>query len=73
LAGSFFESLYKLFNIKNEPPITKFVAKELATSHWFDITAAKRDLGYEPAVSTEDGLKQLEKWLKNDFIKGKQS
>ncbi|MFO7666959.1 MAG: NAD-dependent epimerase/dehydratase family protein, partial [Desulfobacterales bacterium] len=63
LAGSFFESLYKLFNIKNEPPITKFVAKELATSHWFDITAAKRDLGYEPAVSTEDGLKQLEKWL----------
>jgi nucleoside-diphosphate-sugar epimerase len=70
-AGSFFESLYGMLNIKKEPPMTKFVAKELATSHWFDITAAKRDLGYKPLVSTEEGLKHLEKWLKNDFIKGK--
>ncbi|RPJ12665.1 MAG: NAD-dependent epimerase/dehydratase family protein [Desulfobacteraceae bacterium] len=72
LVGAFLESLYGMLNIKSEPPMTNFVAKELATSHWFDITAAKRDLGYKPLVSTEEGLKHLEKWLKNDFVKGKQ-
>lgn len=70
LIGSFLESSYRLLNIKIEPPMTKFVAKELATSHWFDITAAKRDLGYAPIVSTEEGLKRLEEWLKNSAIKG---
>ena len=70
LAGTFLEYLYGMLNIKSEPPMTKFVAKELATSHWFDITAAKRDLGYAPIVSTEEGLKRLEEWIKNTIIKG---
>jgi len=69
LSGTFLEFLYGLFNIKSEPPMTKFVAKELATSHWFDITAAKRDLGYVPIVSTEEGLRRLEEWIKKT-IKG---
>jgi nucleoside-diphosphate-sugar epimerase len=70
LAGAFLESLYGLLHMRSEPPMTKFVAKELATSHWFDITAAKRDLGYTPIVSTEEGLKRLEEWLKNTNLKG---
>jgi len=70
LAGAFLESLYGMLNIKSEPSMTNFVAKELATSHWFDITAAKRDLGYVPIVSTEEGLKRLEEWLKNTNLKG---
>jgi len=70
LAGAFLESLYGLLHIRSEPPMTKFLAKELATSHWFDITAAKRDLGYAPTVSTEEGLKRLEEWLKNTNLKG---
>ena len=70
LAGTCLEFLYGLLNIKSEPPMTKFVAKELATSHWFDITAAKRDLGYAPIVSIEEGLGRLEEWLKNSAIKG---
>lgn len=70
LAGTFFEFLYGLLNIKTEPPMTKFVAKELGTSHWFNITAAKKDLGYNPVVSTEEGLKRLEEWLKNTDLKG---
>ena len=43
-----------------------FVANELATSHWFDISAAKRDLGYSPRVSINEGLKTLEEWLKKN-------
>jgi nucleoside-diphosphate-sugar epimerase len=45
--------------------MTRFVARELATSHWFDIQAAKTDLGYKPLVSTEEGLRRLADWLKN--------
>jgi nucleoside-diphosphate-sugar epimerase len=43
--------------------MTRFVARELATAHWFDISAAKRDLGYRPLVSLEDGLQRLAEWL----------
>ena len=69
-AGAFFETLYALLDIKTEPPMTRFVAKELATSHWFDITAAKRDIGYSPMLSTEEGLKRLGEWLKKGGING---
>ena len=65
LVGAAFEFFYKAFQINKEPPMTRFVAYELATSHWFDISAAKRDLGYSPRVSTKEGLRFLENWLKN--------
>ena len=44
--------------------MTRFVARELSTSHWFDIRAARRDLGYVPDVSTEEGLRRLAAYLK---------
>jgi nucleoside-diphosphate-sugar epimerase len=65
LAGTLLEFLYKLFRVKREPPMTRFVAKELAASHWFNIQAAKTDLGYHPIVSTQEGLKRLAEWLKS--------
>ena len=39
--------------------MTRFVAKEMATDHWFDITAARRDLQYEPTVSMAEGMQRL--------------
>jgi len=66
LLGSVLERFYALFRISAEPPMTRFVAEELATAHWFDISAAKRDLGYKPRVSTAEGLKRLERWLRED-------
>lgn len=65
LAGWILEMVYTLFRIQKEPPMTRFVAKELATSHWFDISRAKSDLGYEPKVSTREGLVRLEQWLQS--------
>ncbi|OQY50476.1 MAG: 3-beta hydroxysteroid dehydrogenase [Desulfobacteraceae bacterium 4572_89] len=62
-AGWLFEVIYKTFGIKKDPPITRFAAKEAATSHWFDISRAKKDLGYAPAISTKEGLKRLKIWL----------
>ncbi len=64
LAGWMFELIYKTLGIKKDPPMTRFAAKELATSHWFNISRAKNDLGYAPAVSTQEGLKRLKEWLK---------
>ncbi len=63
IAGSIFEVVYKLLQIKKDPPMTRFAAKELATSHWFNISKAKKELGYIPRVSTEQGLKKLKLWF----------
>jgi nucleoside-diphosphate-sugar epimerase len=58
-AGGLLEMVYVVFRPQDEPPITRFVARELTTAHWFDISAARRDLGYEPKVSLEEGLRRL--------------
>ncbi len=47
----------------SEPPMTRFVAQQLATDHWFDISAARRDFGYQPRVSTAEGMERLRAWL----------
>lgn len=58
------EWVYRTFRLPGEPRLTRFVVDELAASHWFDIGAARRDLGYTPRVSTEEGLRRLEAWLR---------
>jgi nucleoside-diphosphate-sugar epimerase len=63
-AGAICEVIWKMLRLSGEPPITRFVAKEMATAHWFDISAARRDLGYYPSISIDEGLKRLEKWFK---------
>ena len=62
--GAVLEWFYKAFALKGEPQMTRFVARELSTSHWFDIRAARRDLEYAPEVSTEEGLRRLAAYLK---------
>jgi nucleoside-diphosphate-sugar epimerase len=62
--GAAAETLWRLLPLPGEPPMTRFVAKELATDHWFDISAARRDLGYTPRVSMADGLVELVASLK---------
>ena len=67
--GVFLEFIYKAFRLPGEPQMTRFLAEAVATSHWFDISAAKSDLGYKPKVSTEEGLQRLQDWLKSDRSK----
>lgn len=61
--GTICEKLWGWFKLAGEPPMTRFVAKELATAHWFDISAARRDFGYQPEITVDEGLKQLQQWL----------
>jgi nucleoside-diphosphate-sugar epimerase len=63
LIGRVLELLYRTFAPHLEPPVNRFVAHQLSTSHWFDISAARRDLGYEPEISIEEGLRLLAKHL----------
>jgi nucleoside-diphosphate-sugar epimerase len=58
-AGRTAEALHLLFGLAGEPAMTAFVANQMSTSHWYDIAAARRDLGYEPRVSVEEGLRRL--------------
>lgn len=58
-AGWVLEQVHGLFNLPGEPMMTRFVAKELSTAHWFKLDAARRDFGYVPRVSVEEGLQRL--------------
>jgi nucleoside-diphosphate-sugar epimerase len=61
--GGLLEKVYTLLHLKGEPRMTRFVAKELSTAHWFDLSAAKRDFGYQPQVSFDEGMQRLRSWL----------
>lgn len=58
VAGALAESIWKLFSKSGEPPITRFVAVELAKDHYFDISAAQKDLGYQPAFTMQTALEE---------------
>ncbi len=59
LLGATLETVYRTVGAKSEPPLTRFLVEQLSTSHWFNIAAARRDLGYVPQVSITEGLQRL--------------
>ncbi|MGZ0708558.1 NAD-dependent epimerase/dehydratase family protein [Coraliomargarita sp. W4R53] len=63
-AGAIAECVWKLFGKVGEPPITRFVAVELAKDHYFDMEATYQDLGYQPAMSMEAALGETIKDLR---------
>ena len=58
-AGTVIEAGWKLLGLQSDPPLTRWSAEHLSTAHWYDISAAKRDLGYSAEISIEEGLKRL--------------
>ncbi|MFM1802164.1 MAG: 3-beta hydroxysteroid dehydrogenase [Planctomycetota bacterium] len=58
-AGSICEWLWKNLPLPGEPPMTRFVASQLSSSHWFCLDRARKELGYMPVISFEEGLKTL--------------
>lgn len=58
-AGALLEGWHALIRDDREPLMTRFGASELAHAQWFSIEAARRDLGYEPIVDREEGLRRL--------------
>ena len=63
-----FETRHRLTNDSSEPRLTRFLVREMSTAHWFDISAARRDLGYSPAISIADGLERLRMAARPGFL-----
>ena len=61
--GHALEIYHETFNVKSEPRMTRFLASQLAKSHYFDIGNAKRDFGFFPRISIEEGMKRLGKTM----------
>ncbi len=61
--GATMETFYRIIGKTTEPPMTRFVAAQLATDHYFDLSAAIRLLGYQPTITNEQGLERLSSGL----------
>jgi 2-alkyl-3-oxoalkanoate reductase len=69
--GSAFENVYHALGIKREPPLTRFIVEQLSTSHWFNINAARNDLGYAPRVGMQEGMVRLAQYLTRNRMQQK--
>ena len=58
-AGTVAEAVWRLLRRQDDPPMTRFLARQLGTDHWFDVSAARRDLGWAPAVGLDEGFRRL--------------
>ena len=58
-AGVVCEGLWRALPLKGEPPMTRFLAEQLATAHWYSMEPARRDFGYVPKVSMAEGMDRL--------------
>lgn len=57
--GAAMESIYGTLRISREPPMTRFLASQLSSSHYYDVSKARRDFGYIPAVTFEEAMHRL--------------
>ncbi|MEF2978179.1 NAD-dependent epimerase/dehydratase family protein [Subtercola sp. YIM 133946] len=61
-AGGLIESVWNLRPHDDEPPMTRFLAEQLSTSHWYDQRRTRAELDWQPAVSLDAGLERLRQW-----------
>lgn len=57
--GAVCEALWTLLPLPDDPPLTRFLAEQLSTSHWYAMAPATRDFGYVPKVTMAQGLARL--------------
>lgn len=57
--GAVFEGAWTLLGRRTPPPLTRFLVSQMARSHHFNISAARRLLGYDPQVTTAAGLDRV--------------
>jgi len=58
-AGAILEIVYRRLWPQHEPIMTRFIARQLSTSHWFQLDRARQDLGYQPLISLNEGFQRL--------------
>ncbi len=70
-AGGVAEWVWRTFQRPGEPPMTRFVAAEMATSHWYDLTGAYTDFGYAPVVGAEEGVARAVAYFQAEIAAGR--
>ncbi len=63
--GATMELLWPLLRLRGEPPMTRFLAEQLVTPHWYSMAPALRDFGYVPRVSMDEGLERVAAYWRN--------
>jgi len=63
-AGGACEALWRMVPLPGEPPLTRFVARQLATSHSYDLGPARRDFGYRERVPLAEATRRLVAWIR---------
>lgn len=58
--GAIFEGVFGLFRVSAEPPMTRFLALQLALSHTYDTSAAAQDFGYRPIIEYDEAMRRLQ-------------
>ena len=53
------EGIWTLFRRSDDPPMTRFLATQLATAHWFDQRRTRELLDWRPEVTLDEGLRRL--------------
>jgi nucleoside-diphosphate-sugar epimerase len=64
LAGWTMEKTYGALRIETRPLLTRMAAELFGTHQGFSINKACRELGYEPKVGFDEGMRRVEVWLR---------
>ena len=64
--GTLCELAWKLLPLSGEPPMTRFLAEQLSTAHWYNIRAARELLAYQPKETVQSALDRLKTEWKDD-------
>ena len=62
--GALLEIVWRLLHLRSEPPMTRFVALQLSTSHSYDVGPARRDFGYRERIGMEEATERLVAWIR---------
>jgi nucleoside-diphosphate-sugar epimerase len=62
LAGAALEAVWAVTGRRSTPPLTRFLAEQLATAHWFDQRRTRAALGWAPQVGLDEGFARVAAW-----------
>jgi 2-alkyl-3-oxoalkanoate reductase len=61
--GAVAERVWARLHLTEDPPMTSFLAEQLATAHWFDQREVRSALAWEPRIGLEEGFERLAEWF----------
>ena len=70
LAGSAVDVLWGVLGREETPPLTRFLAEQLTTAHWFDQRRTREVLDWAPAVGLDEGFRKLASWYSQSSAQG---